>query len=398
MYSAIASALNHPGPLMPHTGLFNRRILRSLSRADVALDVVSPRPFAPPVGPYSSYASVPRIEDGPLYSVHRPRFLYLLPKRLFYGLAGDSFSKRVPRYVERTFETPDVVHACHVYVDGYGMLPYCRRHDVPLFVVAHGTILNSYDDLPSSVRDHVRETLRECTGVLCVSDALARRAGSLVDSSKVETVPLGADPDRFPVEQRESIRSELGIDADETVVLFVGHFVERKGLREIMAALSRLDVPDVTFVFIGHGGDMRSQLLRALRDSPYASRHVYRNLSPLAVRRWFAVADLLLLPSHTEGRPTVIYEAMASETAVLGSDVGGIPEQVSDGETGALVPARDAAALTDALRSLLEDPGRLREMGRAGHRKLLERGWTWTEHAERVTALHEAAIESSDGA
>ncbi|WP_418286671.1 glycosyltransferase [Halorubrum sp. DTA46] len=393
MYSVLASAVNHPDTLNRYYGLFNRRILRAVAESGVDVDVVSPRPFAPPIGPYSAYASLPQTEAWGAYTVHHPRFLYLLPKRFFYGLAGESFSRRVPPYLDRELDVPDVVHACHVYLDGYGMLPYVREHELPLFVVAHGTILNTYETLPRAVRRNVRETLDEATGVLCVSNALADRARELTDSDTVSTVPLGADPDRFPVGRREQIRRELDIDEDATVVLFVGQFTEAKGVREILEVLPRIDDPDVTFVFVGHGGGLSDELRDTLATAGRSPRLVFDGLPPLALRRWFAIADLLWLPSHTEGRPTVIYEAMASETAVLASSVGGVPEQVVDGETGVLVGPRDPDGLEAGLRSLLGDPTRLREMGVRGKQRLLERGWTWDEHAKRVRKLHREALE-----
>ena len=393
MYSALASAVNHPDSVERYYGLFNRRILRSLSESGVELDVVSPRPFAPPIGPYSTYASLPTVEEWGSYDVHHPRFWYLLPKRFFYGLAGDSFARRVPPYADRTFDVPDVVHACHIYLDGYGMLPYVREHDVPLFVVAHGTVLNSYDDLPRGVRSNVRETLETATGVLCVSDALAARARDLTDPSKVRTVPLGADPDRFPVERRAEIRREIGVSDDATVVLFVGQFVERKGVADIIDALPRIEDDETVFVFVGSGGELSDDLRAALTEADRPARLVFDGLPPVALRRWFAIADLLLLPSHTEGRPTVIYEAMASETAVLASSVGGIPEQVADADTGVLIEPGDVDALVAALRDLTADRARLREMGRQGRERLRQNGWTWGEHADRVRQIHREAIE-----
>lgn len=393
MYSAIASALNHPDAIAPYRSLFNRRILKSLAEAGTQLDVVSPRPFAPPVGPYSEYASLPEVEDWGQYMVHHPRFWYLIPKRWFYGTSGESFSRRVPPYLDRTFEVPDVVHACHIYIDGYGMLPYVREHDVPLFVVGHGTILNTLEDHSRTVQDKIRETLDEATGVLCVSDALSEKASRLTDGSKVSTVPIGADPEQFPVDQEAAIRRELDIPPEATVVLFVGQFIERKGLGEILELLPDLDLEDTVFVFVGHGGDMEEELRQTIAESKYLNRYVYTGLYPLALRRWFAVADLLLLPSHTEGRPTVIYEAMASRTAVLASSVGGIPEQVVDGETGVLLPPKDADALEDALRALTADRERLTAMGERGHERLVEKNWTWAGHAERVQRLHREAIE-----
>lgn len=385
----LVSAVNHPDAVNPYIGLFNHRIARSLHDGGVSIDVVSPRPFAPPRGPYSEYAMLPDTEDWGDYDVHHPRFWYLLPKRLFYGISGDSFAKRTSAYVEETFEVPDVVQACHIYLDGYGLLPYCRDHDVPLFVVAHGHFMNNYDDLSRGVRRRVDETLDACAKVLCVSDALAEAAAGRVSESKVETVPIGAAPSRYPTDRRSEIRRELGIDPGTTVALFVGEFSERKGIPELAEVLPTLSLPDTEFVFVGHGGAMRWDIQSALAASEFTDRHVYTGVTSLALRRWLTVADLLVLPSRAEGRPTVIYEAMAAETAVLGTEIGGISEQVVDGETGVLVPPRDPDALADALVDLTGDRERLRPLGRRGRDRLVEQGWTWDAYADRVRTLYE---------
>lgn len=395
MYSVIAGAINHPDAINPYHGLFNYRSLKSLADAGTSVDVVSPRPFAPPIGPYSAYASLPETEDWGPYAVHHPRFWYLLPKRLFYGVSGTSYARRVPPYVEATFETPDVVHACHIYPDGYGMLPYVREHDLPLFVVSHGELLNSFGEHPPGVSEKIRETLDAASGVCCVSDALASKARTLTDPSKVKTVPIGSDPDKFPVERRDQLRRELDIDPDAVVVLFVGEFSERKGIEEIAKVLPDLDLADTEFVFVGHGGDLEDKLRRAVSESEYSSRHIYTGITSLALRRWFAMADLLLLPSHAEGRPTAIYEAMASETAVLATDVGGVSEQVADGETGVLIPRRDVQALGCALSSLSDNAGELRRMGKAGRQRLQDKNWTWEGHAERLQKCHRTEIDTN---
>jgi glycosyltransferase involved in cell wall biosynthesis len=309
-----------------------------------------------------------------------------------YALSGRSYAKRIPRYVERTFEVPEVVHACHIYPDGYGLLPYARRHDIPLFVVSHGKLLNDFDDLPPGVAKKVQSTLDAATGVLCVSDALQQKAEQLTDAEKVQTVPIGADPDSFPVNKRDQIRRELGIDPETKLVLFVGQFTDRKGIPEICELLQRVDDGDTEFAFIGHGGDKREMLEKALKSSQYSTEHLYTGVDSETLQRWYAAADLLLLPSHAEGRPTVIYEAMASETAVLASAVGGVPEQVDDGVTGALVPPGDVATLAETLESVLDDPETLATMGRRGLDRLRSQGWTWADHATRLQNIHTEAI------
>jgi glycosyltransferase involved in cell wall biosynthesis len=225
-----------------------------------------------------------------------------------------------------------------------------------------------------------------------VSDELARHARRHVATEKIETVPIGADPDRFPVDREPQLRAELDIDPETTVVLFVGEFCDRKGIPEICDVLPEMDADGTQFVFVGHGGDREADLRAAVTESDHSARHVYTGITSVALRRWLAVADLLLLPSRAEGRPTVVYEAMASETAVLGSTVGGIPEQVVDGETGVLIPPRDAATLAAALADLVADRDRLRTLGANGRDRLTAKEWTWTGHARRVRALHESAL------
>lgn len=393
MYSVVAGAINHPDALNPYQAMFNYRMLKSLSDSGVDLDVVSPRPFAPPIGPYSSYGTIPEKERWGTYTVYHPRFWYLLPKRLFYGLSGESYANRVPPYIESQLEIPEVVHCCHIYPDGYGMLPYARKHEIPLFVVSHGKFLNNFQDLPPTVGEKVRETLKRATGVFCVSEALEKKARQYTDPQKVTTVPIGADPENFPVTSEARLRAELDIDPDTTVVLFVGQFTERKGIKELEAVLPKLNLNSTELVFIGHGGDMETDLKRAVAKSQFSNRYVYTGVTSLALRRWYAIADLLLLPSHAEGRPTVIYEAMASKTAVLASDVDGIPEQVVDGKTGVLIPPGDVDTLEETLKSLTADRDRLRRMGEEGEERLRKKNWTWKDHADRVQKLHLASID-----
>ncbi|MFC7229552.1 glycosyltransferase family 4 protein [Salinirubellus salinus] len=393
MYAVLAAAVNHPNAVAPQNSLFNERICRALADTGALSDAVSPRPVAPPVGPFSEYSDLPRVEPWGPYTVHRPSFYYLLPKRLFYAASGDSYARRVPAYVEEHLEVPDVVHACHAYMDGYGMLPYCREHEVPLFSVVHGTVVNGYESLPPGVAPKVKETL-EASTVCCVSDALNEKVRSIVDHDRVHTVALGADPARFPTDRREELRTGFGVPADAPLLLFVGAYTEAKGVDDLLAALSGLpetDGPDPYVAFVGHGGDRRERLERWLADSRFEGR-VHWKLDPETVAEWFAAADLLVLPSHGEGRPTVVYEAMASETAVLATTVGGIPEQVADHETGRLVPPRDPRTLRDTLAAMLADPEALAEMGHEGRARLEREGWTWAGHAARLRELHEAVL------
>jgi hypothetical protein len=317
----------------------------------------------------------------------------MLPKKQFYHVSGDSMQKRVSNYIERTFETPhDIVHACDIYMDGYGMLPYCRKHDIPLVVTSHAGDLKNYDRFNEEAQARLRETVEYASRVITVSEELADVARELADPAKVETVPIGEDPKKFPTDQREAIRYELGVDPDTKLLLFVGAYVEQKGIKDLVEAMGLLDRDDVYLATVGHEGDLRWWLLDHLGELPHPA-HSFWRLDPVALRRWQIAADLLVHPSWVEARPTVIYEAMAAKTPVLASNVGGIPEMVADGETGELLDPEDPEALAAAIDRLLDDPERLREMGSAGYERLLEQGWTWQQHAEQVTAIHREVME-----
>lgn len=393
MYRALISAMNHPDPLNPYMGLFNYRSFRALSGTGVHTDTVSARPIAPPFGPYSEYRTIPDTYRYRDYKVDYPRFAYLIPQRLFrYNLSSRSFRRMLPTFVEERFERPDVCHAGHIHYDGYGLVPYCREHDLPLTVMGRGKLLNNYYDLPRSGRVKIRETLEYADRILCVSGSLAEIAEDIVDEPKATVLPNGADPDRYPTDQRAAIRRELGIDPDSRLILFCGGFTKRKGIYEIAEALPDVDRDDVLFVFVGHYGDLRDELLTALEGSGHNSYEVRWEVPPMALRRWFAIADIFMLPSHAEGRPNTVYEAMASETAVVASAVSGIPEQVVDGETGILIPPRDPDRLSAALNELLRDPDRRREMGESGRRRLVDNDWTWAAHGERLADIHRELI------
>jgi len=387
-YRLLGCAAEHPNHIFPVRTPFNHRSFDALNATGVELDVVSPTPFAPPVGPYSEYRRVPATERWGSYEVHYPRFLYMLPKRYFYHVSGNSAQKRVTRYVERTFETPhDVVQACGFYLDGYASLAYCRRHDIPLVALSHAGDLKNFDRFSGAVQSQIRETIDYCSAVLTVSDELSAVARRFAPASKVETLPIGEDPENYPTDRRDAIRRELGLAPETKLLLFVGRFEKEKGVRELVAALESLDRSDVAVAAVGHGGALRWWFLDRLGTLGHPA-HAYWELDPIAVRRLHVAADLFVLPSHFEARPTVIYESMAAKTPVLASHVGGIPEMVLDGETGVLVPPHDPDRLATALDYLLDDPDRLRELGVAGHRRLLEQGWTWRRHAERLSAIH----------
>lgn len=156
----------------------------------------------------------------------------------------------------------------------------------------------------------------------------------------------------------------------------VGRLCEQKGQLLLVEAVERLiaDGQSMELILVGDG-PMRSEIESRIRDSQLESHiRITGWASGETVRREIEQARVFVLPSFAEGLPVVIMEAMAMGRPVISTYVAGIPELVIPGENGWLVPAGDVQALVDAMREAINSPvERLREMGVAGRRRVLER-------------------------
>jgi teichuronic acid biosynthesis glycosyltransferase TuaC len=241
---------------------------------------------------------------------------------------------------------PQVVLSYWLYPEGYAAVKASHALGIPAMVGARGSDLRVIPD--SITRRLVSTTLREADYVLTVSRELREQALRLGASEERSTsIPNGCDASVFHPADRAVAREELGIASGERVILFVGRFVRTKGIPELLSAFTELrkQSPVLRLVCVGSG-----PLQPEMR--PVAGVTLPGERSPAEVARWLAAADLLCLPSHSEGCPNVVIEAIACGCPVVATDAGGTPELVSP-ECGILVPPQDVARLTEALRMAL---------------------------------------------
>lgn len=143
--------------------------------------------------------------------------------------------------------------------------------------------------------------------------------------------------------------------------------------------------PDAEF-WIAGDGSCRQELVTLARDLGVSS-HVRFLGHREDVPALLSQADIFVLPSRSEAFPNAVTEAMAAGLPVVATAVGGIPELVTDGQTGRLVPSGDAAALARALLDLLDDPARAAEFGRAGRRRI-EQTYSFDRMVDALTTLY----------
>lgn len=257
-------------------------------------------------------------------------------------------------------------------------------------VIAHMHIENVFREssVPRTAQVSLdNATARTCRWIVAVSDATRRALiAQGYPAWRTVTVHNGIEP-------RESVApAALDPAPPGPVLLEVGRLCDVKGQGELIAALPLLGHDDVSVLLAGDDIEAGGAYRKALESRAH-ELGVERRIRFLGYRddvpALLAAADVLVLPSWVEGLPLVVLEAMAAGLPVVASAVGGTPEVVVDGETGLLVPPRDAQALARALGELLADPARRRALGEAGRIRVRER-FDAGAAAQRVLGLYEA--------
>ncbi len=273
-------------------------------------------------------------------------------------------------------EKPDLVHA-HAPITGFLGRLAARAAGVPkIATTSHGFIFNQGGPWLRRAAGLMMELIagRVTDVFLTVSEAGAADARRRHIFANPVPIGNGRDPARFRPDPtlRGRIREEFGTPADRVVIVAVSRLVRDKGYPELAAAMR--DVPDAEFWVVGErlASDRGDDMVELLRDAGLGRRLKllgYRH----DVEAVLAAADIFTLPSYHEALPMSVIEAMFCGLPVVASDINGPREQVVEGVTGLLVPARQAAPLAAALARLAADPGLRARLGAAGRARALER-------------------------
>jgi alpha-maltose-1-phosphate synthase len=196
----------------------------------------------------------------------------------------------------------------------------------------------------------------------------------------------------------ESVLTELGVDSGRPIVAFVGRITRQKGVAHLIAAAHRFS-PEVQLVLCAGAPDtpeIAAEVTAAVQELSRARTGVFwvREMLPIGkIREILSAATVFVCPSVYEPLGIVNLEAMACATAVVASDVGGIPEVVADHRTGLLVhydagdPEFFESRLADAVNALVADPGRAGQYGEAGRQRCIDE-FSWAHIAEQTLEIY----------
>lgn len=202
------------------------------------------------------------------------------------------------------------------------------------------------------------------------SAAVALRSACPERAGKITVIRNGVDP-AAPRRGRDAVRGELRL-ADELAGIIAARLDPLKGHADLMHSMQLLPpgTPPIVLLIAGEGSERErlEAMARELGLTPHVRFLGYRT----DVMDLLRAADFFVLPSLLEGMPLSVLEAMSYGLPVIATTVGGVPEVVTDGESGVLVPPGDPAALSSAMARLAGDRALRQRLGEAGRRRVLE--------------------------
>jgi glycosyltransferase involved in cell wall biosynthesis len=282
----------------------------------------------------------------------------------------------------------DVVHSHDFKLAVYGAAAtaVARR---PHIITLHGSRAH---EASSARRAALRWACRRSDVSLAVSEATRDRyEGSLgLPAGSISVVPNGA---WLPKGDRTVLRRLLALEDHVSLLVAIGNLYAVKGYSVLVRALGQLrrERPQLAWhcAIAGRGAEERALLELAAEEGISDQFHLLGYRSDVA--DVLAAADVFVMPSHSEGLPLALLEAMLAGRAIVATDVGGVPEAVRDGREALLVPPAEHGPLALALQGLLDDPD-LRERLAASARRRAETRYTIAAMTDEYERLYRDAI------
>jgi glycosyltransferase involved in cell wall biosynthesis len=317
------------------------------------------------------------VVAGPPDAVLRPRFEELGARYVPVSLVGRVPAPRSDVGAARTLrralraEGCDIVHA-HGQKAGLVARPAAARLGLPALYTPHSFVYRT-----QLLRPRRGAALRYRAN-LAVERMLGRRTAMLVGCSKDErraaiedgivppararTVNYGVAPD----DRMEADPELLAFRGEGPLLGLVAALRDQKGLPTLIEALELLAERSAAprFAIVGNG-PLRDELESRIAAGPLAATTLVKSFDG-RVEPYLKALDVFVMPSYWEGLPIAVLEAMAMGLPIVATAVNGTPEAVADGESGYLVPARDAAALADRLTAIAADADSRKRFGEAG--------------------------------
>ena len=379
----VVSMYPHPGH--PYSGVFNRNCVEAAASLGHECVVLAPRPWVPPflkMHPrWEAYAKIPAFDRHGDVEVHRPGLVQV--PRLATTFQRNRGAFLQIRHVARRLHKERIFDAVFSFdLGGAGGLAWRLGQDleIPATGWAFGLDVRVPKESPDA--EELRRMLNRLDLVFYQSSELRDIAESLLkqgqtlDKASHVVLPHGI-PSMEAAETRATVREELGIPEQATLLLFLSRIVKGKGVDELLEAfgIAAKEHPDLHLVMVGEtpGFDDSPELRATMERMGLGERiRMLPACDPAEVRDYHAAADIFAFPSKSEGMPNALLEAMALGTPAIAFDIPPIRDILRHGDCLCAVGSFDAAEFGEKLGRLVESSDRRTELVANGKRVVAE--------------------------
>ena len=369
--------------------LFVHEQVLALHALGVDAQVLSPTPWVPRVlwrdARQKRRGQKPRqaVRDG--ISAEYPRVLQP-PRRLLFDRLGDLAYHSVRRLPSLKTGGYDLLHAHQALPDGALAQRLAADLGLPYVVTVHGADVYQHFRRGGAVARRAKDVLTHAAAVMANSSAVAGLLAGVVAPERLTVVLNGTTG------LGREVESAADYLPGEPLVLTVGYLIERKGLRELVAAIGRLCAAGrrVNLAIVGDGPLRGALAAQAAAEGVADAVHFLGRVPHERVLALMARADLFALPSWDEAFGLVYTEAMAQGTPVIAGKGEGPEDFIDDHVSGYLAPVRDAGALAGIIAEVLDRPVAAAAVGAAGKAAAL--ALSWERNARLTLGVYEKVL------
>lgn len=304
---------------------------------------------------------------GNAIELYRPYYITLGSRGV--GLVKNSFQNAVNRAFRTIKSKPDVCYG-HFWQCIFALYPMAKAAGLPLFGASGEEDVGYYVHKSEDYKKAVREYMG---GVVSVSTKNQNECLELnvVDKDKSIVIPNAIDQTLFRKLDKTACRRELGLNADDFIVAFVGQFMPRKGTLRLNEALKKIGDKDIKAVFIGSG----------LEDPDYEGIVHKGRVNHDDVPKWLNAADVFVLPTLNEGCCNAIIEAMACGLPVISSNLA-FNWDVLNEDNSIMIDPNSVDEIADAIVAIKQDDIRRKQMSKMAFKTA--EGLSIEKRAERI--------------
>ncbi|ASI99335.1 glycosyltransferase family 4 protein [Thermococcus celer] len=363
-------------------GIFVKEQVRYLKDYFNEVYVISPQPW----GVHRDLQNY--VHDG--VRVFFPRFFHL-PVKHFRKRLGDNSFKAVLKVINREGLEFDLIHAHFTWPSGYAGAKLKERFGVPLVITAHGYDVYDVPFRGKSWFDKIKFALDSADHIITVSKSNFQVLTEKLDVpiGKLSVISNGFDSKLFRPMDKFEARLKLGIPQDKKVLLNVANLVPVKGQKYLIESMKKIArVEDNVVLYIIGNGPLRKELETQIRRLNLEGTVRIVGARPHSeIPLWMNAANLFVLPSLSEGNPTVMFEALGVGLPFVGTAVGGVPEIITSEDYGLLCPPKDPECLAEKILIALE-----KDWDREKIRKYAER-FTWDSIVKKVLGVYSEVLD-----